>query len=96
MDFLNHHSKGYEKISHKEKVITTSNTSQIFEDYLFRLKSSKFKVAYIPAGYEHRADLISDLFYDTPIYDWLLLYFNDIKDPFNELNVGDRILIPEI
>lgn len=96
MDFLNHHSKGYEKISHKGKTITTSTTSQIFEDYLFKLKFSRFKVGYIPAGYEHRADLISDLFYNSPIYDCLILYFNDIKDPFNQLNVGDKILIPEI
>jgi hypothetical protein len=40
--------------------------------------------------------LISNLFYDTTSYDWLILMFNNIKDPFQELNVDDRILIPNL
>lgn len=96
MDYYNHHVKGFERISHKEKTIVTSNTSVSFENFIKNMRNVPFKVGYIPAGYEHRADLIADLFYDNPTLDWLVLLFNNIKDPFNELNVGDRILIPAI
>lgn len=94
MGYLNHHTKGFEIIRHKGKDITVSVTSTEFQNFLSNITSSKFEIGYIPAGYEHRADLISDLFYDTPIYDWLICYYNNISDPFNELNIGDRILIP--
>lgn len=96
MDFLNHHIKGFENIVHKDKKLTISSTSIDFEKFIKQMRFVSFTVGYIPAGYEHRADLISDLFYNTPIYDWFILYYNNIKDPFNELNVGDRILIPNI
>jgi len=96
MDFLNHHIKGFENIVHKDKKLTISSTSIDFEKFIKQMRFISFTVGYIPAGYEHRADLISDLFYNTPIYDWFILYYNNIKDPFNELNVGDRILIPNI
>ena len=54
----------------------------------------KFKVGWIPAGYEHRPDLISQVYYKTPNYWWMILLFNNIKDPFEGLNTGDRIFIP--
>jgi len=96
MDYLNHHVKGFEVISHKDKTLVTSNPSISFENFILNFKKVPFKIGYIPPGYEHRADLISDLFYNNPTLDWLILMFNDIKDPFNELNVNDRILIPII
>jgi hypothetical protein len=67
-----------------------------FAQYLVEIRKSGYRVGYIPAGYEHRPDLISNLFYDTTSYDWLILMFNNIKDPFQELNVDDRILIPNL
>ncbi|MEY3311501.1 MAG: Base plate wedge protein 53, partial [Bacteroidota bacterium] len=42
---------------------------------------------------EHRADLISNLFYNTPTLDWLVCLSNNINDPFQQLNVGDEIKI---
>lgn len=53
-------------------------------------------VGYIPAGFEHRPDLISNLFYGSASYWWLILLINNIADPFEGLNVGDRILLPKI
>lgn len=94
--YLNHHTKGFETSSHKGKSVITSSTSKNFESFLDSIETIPFKVGYIPTGYEHRADLISDLFYDTPSYDWLICYFNNVSDPFNQLNVGDRILLPVI
>lgn len=94
--YLNHHQSGYEVESHKGKTVITSTTSRTFELFTNSVDNLPFKVGYIPAGYEHRADLISDLFYNTPTYDWLICYFNNISDPFNQLNIGERILIPAI
>lgn len=55
-----------------------------------------FDIGYIPAGFEHRPDRISELFYNSPGYWWLILLANNISDPFEGLNVGDRILIPKL
>ena len=66
------------------------------DEFIDNLKTKEFEVGYVPAGYEHRPDLISNLFYNTVTYDWMILMFNNIKDPFQELNVGDRILLPKI
>lgn len=96
MSYLNHHSRGYETIRHKGKDIVVSVTSPEFIEFTLNLKNKPFQIGFIPAGYEHRADLISDIFYETPVYDWLICMYNSISDPFNELNLGDRILIPSI
>ena len=96
MAYLNHLSRGFEVIRHKNKDVAVSVTSNEFKEFVNNLKSKKFQIGYIPAGYEHRADLISELFYDTPTYDWLICYFNNVSDPFNQLNLGDRILIPSL
>jgi len=96
MSYLNHHLRGFETIKHKGKDITVSVTSPEFNLFVIGLKNLQYKIAYIPAGYEHRADLISEIFYDTPTYDWLICLYNNISDPFNELNLNDRILIPSI
>ena len=53
-----------------------------------------YEIGFIPAGYEHRPDLISSVYYGTAIHWWMILLFNNITDPFEGLNVGDRILIP--
>jgi len=47
--------------------------------------------SYIPAGYEHRPDLISNLFFGSPDNWWVILGMNGISDPFESLNIGDRI-----
>lgn len=95
MKYYNQYKYGYTLVNHKTKTIATSLNSTSFEDFLKSMKNLPYDEGVIPGGYEHRADLISDLFYDTPTLDWLILYFNDISDPFNQLNSGDRILIPK-
>lgn len=96
MNYINQYSKGFFKTTHKNKTVVSSLNSTNFEKYYNNLNSLRFKVGYIPLGYEHRPDLISNLFLGTPTLDWMICYFNNVKDPFNELNVGDRILIPVI
>jgi hypothetical protein len=96
MVYYNHLSIGNVSIRHKDKDIVTSLNSDSFELFLQQMESFDYDIGYIPPGYEHRADLISDLFYETPKLDWLICWFNNVADPFQGLNVFDRILIPKL
>ena len=39
-------------------------------------------------------DSISLYYYNNPTYYWVICDFNNIQDPFNDLTVGDKLLIP--
>jgi hypothetical protein len=95
MLYKNHYILGSSKLTHKDKNLVTPDKDALF-DYLKSLEDSQVDVGYVPAGYEHRPDLISNYFYDTTTKDWVIVMFNNIRDPFQELNVGDRILIPRV
>ena len=93
----NNHLKFYEEFKlHKNKKVVSTFNSVSYESFLDSLKDFEFEVGRVPAGYEHRADLISNLFYDTPTYDWLICLVNNVSDPFQQLNIGDSIKIPKI
>lgn len=96
MRYNNHLKIGYTTNTHKGVNIASALNSQKYEAFLQSMNGMPYNVGYIPPGYEHRADLISNLFYNTPTFDWIILQFNNISDPFQGLNVGDRILIPII
>lgn len=48
----------------------------------------------VEPGYEYRSDLISNKFYGTAKYDWLIEQINDIKDPIKDLVVGYKLILP--
>jgi len=96
MEYLNHLKIDYTIIEHKKKNIVTSLNSGTFETFLKETDTYEFKIGVVPAGFEHRADLISNLFYETPTLDWLICWYNNISDPFQQLNAGDIIKIPLI
>ena len=78
-------------LHHKGKKVTTLVGTPIFSnsyDFMF------FPERYIPAGYDHRPDLISNLFLDSPNGWKYIMLINGLSDPFESLNVGDRISIP--
>lgn len=77
-------------------VSVNSTVGSIQQDRRITANNLLYDVGYIPAGFEHRPDLISNIFYNTPAYWWVILEVNNITDPFEGLNVGDRILIPKI
>lgn len=95
MNYINHYLIGRATAEHKGRSITHALDTGVNE-YLNSLQSNEVEVGYIPAGYEHRPDLISNLFYGTVTKDWLILMFNNISDPFQQLNAGDRILLPKL
>lgn len=95
MNYVNHYKLGNSSATHRGKIIKTSLNSP-FENFLQTMPAYSYEIGYVPAGYEHRPDLISNLFYDTPTNDWLIMMYNNISDPFQGLNVGDRVLIPKL
>jgi hypothetical protein len=93
VNYNNHLSQGHREVTFKNKKVTTSINSDNFNANMSRLRLQNGTVGVIPPGYEHRADKIADLFYGSPTLDWVVLWTNNISDPFEQLNVGDRIKI---
>ena len=56
----------------------------------------EYEVGYVPPGFEHRPDLISNVFYGTPKNWWLLMLVNGISDPFEGFALDQRILIRKL
>ena len=79
-------------IIHKGKKITTTVGNTLFESMFSKVRGSTN--GSIPAGYEHRPDLIANLFSDTPNDWWVFCERNAIFDIFEELNTGDSIRLP--
>tara|TARA_R100001509_G_scaffold102506_1_gene60188 strand:- start:9 stop:302 length:294 start_codon:yes stop_codon:yes gene_type:complete len=91
VDYKNHLRVGSYTVKHRQKDVVTNLASIEFRDFIRGLDEQPSTIGTIPAGYEHRADKISNLFYGTPNLDWLICWTNNISDPFQQLNVGDRI-----
>jgi len=84
-------------VSHRKTKITTILNTPVFDNMVENLDTAyEYTVGYVPNGYEHRPDLISNTFYGTPKYWWLLLLVNGISDPFEGFLHNQRILIPKI
>ena len=85
------------RVRHREIVSNTIVNSEKFESILANLDTAyEYEIGYVPAGYEHRPDLISNVFYGSPKNWWLLMLVNNISDPFEGFNQNDAILIPKI
>ena len=84
-------------IRHKGKIIRTSVGSPTYERRFSGLASKHSTPTfpgYIPTGYEHRPDLIADIFNNTPHGWWRICELNNIFDTFEHLKAGDKIYIP--
>jgi len=63
---------------------------------------SNFKLSYSPGYYRvnsndiWRPDLISYKIYGDVKYWWILLLYNGIDDPFNDIQTGDIMEVPNI
>lgn len=85
------------KVLHRNAVTTTIVGSNVYDNIIVNLRNSyEYEVGYVPNGFEHRPDLISNVFYGTPKNWWLLMLVNNITDPFEGFKVNERILIPKI
>jgi len=88
---------GMREVPHRKIITTTILNTPEFTSLAKNLKNAYvYEVGYVPAGFEHRPDLISNVFYGSPKNWWLLMYVNGINDPFEGFNANDRILIPKL
>ena len=88
---------GVNHVHHKGIVSTTSVGNTRFDAISSDIDTLyDYDEGVIPIGYAHRPDLISNLFYGTPGYWWLLMLCNGVDDPFQGFKTGDRILLPKI
>jgi len=82
---------------HRDAKVTTILNSTVFEDLIKNIDTAYvYQTGYVPEGYEHRPDLISNVFYGTPDNWWLLMLVNNISDPFEGFYTNQRILIPKL
>ena len=88
-------SFGQVVINHKGKKIPTSVGSREYES-MFGGSNSVFPktLGNIPLGYEHRPELIANLFLGTPKGWWVICERNAIFDVFEQLNSGDQLKLP--
>jgi len=86
---------GIEYINHKGRLVTTSVGSK-YDDFLIRLNGVESRAGRVPPMFIGRPDLISDVFYDTPGYWWYPMQFNSYFDPFENLQAGATISIPDL
>ncbi len=83
--------------SHRGKTVATILHSNKFDTLLANIQTAyKYDVAYIPAGLKQRPDLIANDYYGSPANWWLILFVNNIKDPFEELPDLKRIILPRV
>jgi hypothetical protein len=90
-------SYGQVEIKHKGKVLKTSVGSAKYEDFFAgekALRNFRNINGNIPLGYEHRPDLISNLFLDSPLSWWIICERNAIFDVFEQLKSGEAIRLP--
>lgn len=91
------YSLDYNLIRHRGVQITTTLHSDVLDNLANNLESLvASEVGYVPAGYEHRPDLISNVFYGTPNNWWLLMLANNITDPIEGFYLNQEIIIPKI
>tara|TARA_R110002020_G_scaffold16023_2_gene56833 strand:- start:192 stop:500 length:309 start_codon:yes stop_codon:yes gene_type:complete len=84
-------------INHKGVKIPTSVGSHMYEREYggnMELKFFPRTEGKIPFGFNHRPELISNLFLNKPSLWWLVCERNSIFDVFEQLNAGDPIDIP--
>jgi hypothetical protein len=82
-------------MSHKDKLVTTSVGSD-YDGFVRLNKLKDSKPGHVPAATAQRPDLISNIFYDTPGYWWYPMQYNGFTDPFEDLQSGRLISIPEL
>lgn len=85
------------RVQHRSIITNTIVNTEKFDSILSDIDDAfEYEVGYVPNGYAHRPDLISNVFYGSPKNWWLLMLVNGIDDPFEGFNENDRILIPKI
>lgn len=83
--------------NHKGRVVNSIVNSQTFDDKITNIdKTFYYDFTYLPNDFKKRPDLIANSYYGSPINWWLVLFVNNIADPFESLDANQRILLPRL
>lgn len=63
-------------------------------DELKNISEENYRMYYVEAGYEGRCDLIAFQQYGDPHLEWVLVFANRVKNPFNWPKAGETIKLP--
>jgi hypothetical protein len=84
-------------VTHRSAKVTTILNSPVYDQLLQNIETVyDYDVGYVPDGYQHRPDLISNVFYGSPKNWWLLMLVNNISDPFEGFYLNQQIKIPKL
>ena len=89
------YSYGSVTLLHKGREVTTSVGSK-YDDFLTQMNGISSREGRIPIFCANRPDEISNIFYGSPGHWWFPMQYNSYFDPFEDLNQGDRIFIPDL
>jgi hypothetical protein len=90
------YSLDYQEVIHRNCKVRTILNTPVFDNLIKTMDVAyNYEVGYIPNGFEHRPDLISDVFTRTPDNWWLLMLINSKPDPNESFKTHERILIPK-
>ena len=85
---------GVQVYNHKGRAIPSTVGSIKFDRFLRSIDNAEYKLGMIPAGYEARPDLISNLFFGSTDSWWRVMCMNNIPDPFEGIIPGYQVLLP--
>ena len=69
--------------------------SKKWDEYLAEIAIKPVQLGQVPPEYEHRPDLISDVWFGSTGLWWQVLVMNGLFDPFEDLDRGSQILLPD-
>lgn len=85
------------EVLHRGAKVTTILNTPSFDNLIRNLdKAYEYEIGYVPAGFDHRPDLIANVFYGKPNNWWLLMLVNNISDPFEQFSLNQKIFIPKL
>lgn len=89
------YNTGVVRYYHRGRTTSSSVGSGRFDNYVKSVSKGTYALGRVPAGYELRPDLISNLFFGNTDSWWKLMIINNINDPFEGLKVGNQLLLPK-
>jgi len=88
----------YTRFSQTQKIVYEGNSTygswSKFRFLTEPLQSNQVGVYIVQPSTAGRPDLISNILYNTTQLDWVLLAYNNVRDPFNWPAVGTAIRYP--
>ena len=91
---ITRYAHGVHTYLHKGHAVTSSVGSKSWDSYLASLEILPTQLGNVPPEFEHRPDLISNVWLGSTGLWWQIMVMNNLFDPFEQLDRGDQILLP--